>query len=186
MNNRKGSGFFDATIFLLVALLIVIIVGFYDLAKVEYYEPISDKIKDLAIERIDETHPDYLAMLEIDNTVNTTVFPFNLLFIGLSLTFFFFSMYKAIFTPRSSAFILFTRTTGGLIVTLYLVSILLMQIINWFTEIFLDYLFADVIINFVPSYIFVQDNWGAIIVVWVLAYYMLNYFFGSETQYPDY
>ena len=64
--------------------------------------------------------------------------------------------------------------------TLYLMALLVVKVIAWFSAIFFDYLFEGVIINYVPAYLFVSEYWAFIILVWVLGFYTINHFFGDD------
>jgi len=188
MINKKANGLTDSVVFIFMALILVITIGFYDFFKVEYFEPTSDLLKNLTLETegINTTHPDYLAMLDVDDMVEETVFPFNLIFIGVCLLMFFYSMYKAVVSPKYNLYVLFTQTLGGLLLIFFAFTLVLIDVINYFTDIFLNYLFVGVVSNYVPSYIFVQEWYGLIILIWALSYALLNYFFGVEEDLPTF
>lgn len=179
---KKGEGSIFANIvaFFLLATLFLFIVGLFDLAKVEVYNPASAILKNQSLYFINDSNPIYLAMLENDNILDNTTLPFNLIFLFISFMAVAMSLYNSIVGYKTDPFSFLGKTTAGIIAFIYFLSVFLLEVVTWFIEQLINPIFGDVILNYVPSYQYLLNYPFIIVLVWLCVGIGLNQIFGKE------
>lgn len=180
--NRKGSGSIYANIvaFFLLATLFLFIVGLFDLAKVEIYNPASEVLKNQTLYFINDSNPIYLAMEENDSRLDNTTLPFNLIFLFISFMAVAMSLYNSIVSYKTDWYSFLGKTTAGIIAFIYFLSVFLLEIVTWFIEQLINPIFGDVILNYVPSYQYLLDYSFILVLIWLCVGVGLNQIFGKE------
>jgi len=178
--DKRGGVYKDIALFLILGLLFALVILIYDIVLVEFFTPASDLLQDLTLNQVGNTSEIYTQMVAKAETTKNQQWNFNILFWYITFYTIGFSVWSAIKSPKYTLFNLFLKTTGGLLTLFYLLQYWLLNIIDWFNLQIIDYLFENLIQTYIPSYLIIYNNIFTVALFWVLGYYLLNRFLGSE------
>lgn len=183
-NNKKGffPGWEYIAGFFLVAILFVLIVGMYDFTIVELYEPIHSELNE-SLHDLNATNNLAYQKFEENNTdTHNKTLPFNLLYIVM----FFYSIVASLInvakSRKMSPFDLIFKTIGGLVFFLYLMQLSIFKVVTYFKIEIVDYLFEDLILSYIPFYLYTYTNAGIVILLWGGSAILFNWYFGKKEE----
>ncbi len=182
--NKKGMlhGWDWALGFFFFLLFFLFMVGVTDLVKVEFFQPMTDLIRNITVEQSGNDSIYVLKQNELHNKIDNITIDWNLILIFMTGYVMIMSVWSSMQETRQSIFSLLFGTIGGLLFFIYIFHLVVIGIIQYFEIQFIGQIFGDLILNYVPFYYILLDNWAMLILVWVVLMSASNFMFGKETE----
>lgn len=179
--NKKGFMVGSHWIWTLILTLMafVLIVGFIDIAKVEFFTPLSDSVREMTINISGNNSAYVTAQNTIHTKTDSVSLPYNIVLMFITLYLIVASIVDVSREERQGFFGLFLGTIGGGLFLIYFFHIFVVGMLSWFEVQMIGQLFGELINTEVPFYNVLFDNWWFLI-VWAFALSTFNRIFGKE------
>lgn len=182
--NKKGFilGWKWIISFFLILLFMTFIVFLVDVAKVEFFDPATDTIRNLTENVTGSNTSIYvLKQNEIHNTTDNVSLPYNLILIIITFIIVFASIYDATQQEKQGIISLLVSTMGGIAFLLYIIHLFVFGMLDYFQVQVIGQLFSGLIDTHLPFYNVVIENWW-LVFIWALIFQGANYLFGKDPE----
>lgn len=183
MKGKKAywNGVLYGILALIAVLLIVVIIGMYQLGQEEIINPVNEQLVTSLNESNKTNKEQYINLINDakDDVLNITL-PYNLFLMFIVSLIFIIGIVSAVRTPRGSMIEYLFFSVGGLLVLLFIASIGIIKLINFLRDDILFYLFGDALTTYLPFGVFILDNWIEVLLFFGLVMVLVNRFAGSE------
>jgi len=182
--NKKGliMGWEYIVAFFMLVLVFGFVVGLYSLLLEEVYNPTHVVLNDSLVDLNFTSSIAYTEFEDNYDEVNSKTLPFNLLLMFLFIYGVIFSLINVAKQPKQDVFSLIFTTIGGMIFLIYILSVFIIEIIEFMNEQFIYYLFEDIIIAQIPFYMTLFENVIMIALLWGGAMVISNWFLGGTEE----
>lgn len=173
--------------FIMLSIVFVFAVGFYDILLEEVYKPTNDILQDsLNMSMENYSSSEYKTLLDNNESVALGQnIPYNLLYIFMFLYSFLISIINVMGEKKKDIANLLFKTIGGVIFFFFLLQSILFSLIEYLEIEILNYLFEDLILTYIPAYNIFMDNSAYILLGWALILIVVNHYLGKDEDDND-
>lgn len=182
--NKKGFvlGWKWIVSFFLLLLFMTFIVLLIDIAKVEFFSPATDTIRNLTLNYTGDNSSIYVQKQnEIHNITDNIALPYNLILMIITFIIVSSSIIDATRQKKQGIISLLVSTIGGIAFLIYILHVFLFGIMDYFQVQIIGQLFSDLIDNYLPFYNVIMDNWW-LVFIWALMFQGANFIFGRDDE----
>ncbi|MFW6129949.1 MAG: hypothetical protein ACOC56_02120 [Atribacterota bacterium] len=182
--NNKGfvAGFGWIIGFFLFLLIFFFFIGLIDVAKVEIFSPMSDRVHNMTLNQTGDNSSVYVQkQQEIHDTTDSITLPYNLILILMTILFIAYSTFDVVRQEKMGFITLLYSTIGGVAFVIYVIHLFIFGVLDYFQLQVIGQLFGDLIDNQAPFYNTLIDNWWWVF-IWALFLQFMNNKFGKEDE----
>ena len=183
MNKRAnilGDYAYIVTFFLLL-FGFVFYVGMYDFMLEEVYKPTHTILNEsLITSGVNQSSLAYTYFEDNYTESTTRSLPFNLLLIFFFVYSIIASLVSASKSRKLPAESLVLKTIGGMLFLMFILQFVVFEFLTYVNENFINLIFVDLIINYLPFHSILMNNAYIIALVWGLSILMVNRFLGED------